>query len=77
MHEIPVTSLSSRFAPSREQGSSFTPAPPVDERDTYRVGQNRSAFQPVHIVVLVPRTCGAEKLRFLFVTPLASHKQSD
>lgn len=27
--------------------------------------------------VLILRTCGAEKLRFLFVTPLASHKQGD
>lgn len=36
--------------PPREQGSSCTLAPPVDERDTPRVGQNRSAFQPVHLV---------------------------
>jgi hypothetical protein len=27
--------------------------------------------------VLILRTCGAEKLRFIFVTPLASHEQGE
>ena len=50
MHESPVSSLSSRKLLPREQSSSYTPAPPVDERDTERVGQNRFSFQRLHLV---------------------------
>lgn len=87
-----VAQLSRRLLPGmHEIPALFPPASSFQESRAHHTHRRRlwmsatqnvsdkiaSLFSLSTWCVLILRTCGAEKLRFLFVTPLASHKQGD
>lgn len=72
-----MTTLFSLFPSAgslQREERSRTPAPPVYERDKFLSDKTVPHFSLSTWCVLILRTCGAEKLRFIFVTPLASYK---
>lgn len=87
-----VAQLSRRLLPGmHEIPALFPPASSFQESRAHHTHRRRlwmsatqnvsdkiaSLFSLSTWCVLILRTCGAEKLRFLFVTPLASYKSGD